>query len=380
MALIVIDGFDSYQGVPDLFSRVGALQWVELGGFEEPTILFVPGRTGAGQALAFAGGGLAAIDQDQTIAAGFNVNLTTGYLGFAVLPAGVAQLPSWDLQLLDWGSSLAQLTVRFNLFGGIITVYAGDPTTTAEPVILAQSGPGAFSPYIWSFIEIGATIGASGSFDLHVNGNSAVSGTGATIYPAPLPVSATSSTVFNGFRIRLNTRGAPNQASGTSSSFSIDDLYLCDSTTGPGTYPANGFLGDVSVLTLHPTANKSVTWTPLANTNWQEVGTATFEGDASYNSAVTVGDQDLFSFGSLPTNILAVLGVQMTGAYRKLNASAQTITQNLVSGGTAVSGAPRTLSLSYAYHTDLFTVDPNTSKSWSVAAVNSLAGGYTLAS
>ena len=308
IALIVTEGFDSYRGVPDLFSRVGALQWVELGGFEQPNILFVPGRTGAGQALAFAGDGLPASDQNQTLAACFNVNLTTGYLGFAVLPAGVAQLPSWDLQLLDWGSSLAQITVRFNLFGGIITVYAGDPTATAEPVVLAQTGPGAFSPYIWSFVEIGATIGASGSFDVHVNGNSAVSGTGATIYPAPLPAGATSSAVFNGFRVRLNTRGAPNQAPETSSSFSIDDVYLCDSTIGPGTYSCSSFQGDVAVITLRPTANRSVTWTPLANTNWQEVGTSQFEGDASYNSASAVGDQDLFTFGSLPTNILAVLG------------------------------------------------------------------------
>ena len=70
----------------------------------------------------------------------------------------------------------------------------------------------------------------------------------------------------------------------------------------------------------------------------------------------------------------------MTGAYRKLNASAQTITQDIVSGGTAAAGAPFTLSLSYGYYTNLWAVDPHTNGTWAAASVNALVGGYTLAS
>jgi hypothetical protein len=76
--------------------------------------------------------------------------------------------------------------------------------------------------------------------------------------------------------------------------------------------------------------------------------------------------------------VATVFGVQTTGAYRKLDASAQTIIQSIKSGATSSNGATLSLSLSYAYYTDLFVVDPNTSATWTPAAVDALIAGYKL--
>ncbi len=376
MAIVVFDGFDGYSGIASLFSRAGALQWTEIGGFDAPIIDFVPGRSGFGQALAVQGGGLGASDGNQTIGCSFDVDLSTGFIGIAVLSAADAQLPSYDLMLVDYANNVTQVTVRFGLLPGVVTVYAGDRDTTAEPTILGRSGTNAFSPYIWNYVELGATIGATGSVEVRINGNSVVSISGATVYPAPLPAGATASSVFNGLRVRVNTQGAQNPTGTTA--LSLDDLYICSGDAGPGTYPCKTFVGDVAVRTLRPTGNASVQWTPLAQTNWQMLSEAQLDGDTSYNAATAVGAQDLFTFQPLPTTVSTVFGVQVTGAHRKQDASAQAITQNIVSGGTAAASAPYTLSLSYSYSTSLFVLDPHTNATWTPASVDLLIAGFTL--
>jgi hypothetical protein len=123
-----------------------------------------------------------------------------------------------------------------------------------------------------------------------------------------------------------------------------------------------------------------VQWTPLAETNWQEVGETQFDGDTSYNYATTVGNTDLFTFGSLPTTVSVVYGVFVTGGYRKLDAGPETIVQKLVSSGSTASGSTMAMSLSYAFWTDLFVTDPHTGATWTPTSVNDIIAGYSLAS
>ena len=355
--LLTYDGFDQYASQADLQSRIGFLQWSNIVVPIFAGVSLTTGRDGAGQAVAIT------VANGVQFGGAFAANLPAAQIGVAVrfTSSGVAYA---DFSLMDMGALVPQLRVRLAPASGNVSVFLGQ-----SQIAIATSPPNSFSGYVWSFLEIGAQIGASGSFEVRINGSSVLTQSGVA-------TQATPNAFLNGFTVAA----APAAEYQGTVELEIDDFYLCDTTTGPGTYPANGFLGDVSVITLRPIANKSVTWTPLANTNWQEVGTATFEGDASYNSAVAVGDQDLFAFGSLPTNILAVFGVQTLGVYRKLNASAQTITQDLVSGTTAAAGAPLTLTLSYAYYTNLWAVDPNTNATWTATSVDALVGGYTLAS
>lgn len=138
------------------------------------------------------------------------------------------------------------------------------------------------------------------------------------------------------------------------------------------------YLGDVSVDTVFPTANVSVAWTPLANTNWQEVSEVVFDGDTSYNYTSGVGDVDLFAIGPVRTNIATVLAVQITGAYRKDDATSHIIEQQLKSGATQVDGDGNSVPSGYVFFTDSWIQDPNTGLQWLAADVNALNIGYKL--
>jgi hypothetical protein len=363
MALKVHDGFDHYKAQGDLQSRVGALQWSDINANGAFTL--VAGRGGYGQAVLV---GNATATHNNWFGGSFPANYSTAFVGVALLfgTGGTSFL----IQAMDYTAQLPQLTCQCFFESGTIIVYAGDVGGT----VIASSPPNAFSPYIWNYWELGVTIGTAGSFDLHCNGTSVLSA-GLTGGGVRTQNPADSNSFFNGIKYSAATNGVPNYFL---ADMTIDDFYLCDNTAGPGTFPCNTFLGDSAVRTQFPTANASVQWTPIANTNWQEVGETQFDGDTSYNYATAVGDADLYSFGSLPTNVSAVYGVQITGGYRKLDAGAQTIVQKMVSGGTTSAGATLTLSLSYGFYTDMFVLDPHTGASWAPAAVDALSAGMTL--
>jgi hypothetical protein len=340
-------------------SQGNPVQWSDVG---QGYLTFVTGRGGYGFAAEIAGSGT----YPRRFGGSFNANYASGIVGVATLQYSGGNNVI-DYKIMDYNNQQAQCTFRCLLNSGIVEAYSGDISAPngAAAVLIGSSPPNAYSPFVWNKIEISVTIGASGSFDFHVNGNSVFSMTGVSTVP-PSGQVASPNAWFNGFQIVAQQ------------TCDIDDFNLNDLTTGPGTYPANSFLGDVATRTLKTAANYSVTWTPLTGANWMEVGATQFVGDGSYNYAVTVGDIDLFTFSTLPTTVSAVLAVQVTGAYRKLDASAQTILQQLNSAGTTSVGATWVLSLGYTYLTDLFVLDPHTGATWTPAAVDAVIAGYKL--
>jgi hypothetical protein len=358
MAIIVFDGFDHYAAQADLQARVGALQWNVLNGGAS----FVTGRGGYGQALQIESGLSGFI-----LIGSFNQNLGGAIAAIAayVLPDSLDGANAFlDFQAMDYTSGLPQLTVRILLSSGTVLVYLGDvngPLITTTP-------PNACNPFVFQKYELKAVIGPSGSLDFHVNGSS--------VFPSPpagINTQATGNAWFNGLQLRggfIDGDGGPI--------VQYDDFNLNDLTTGPGTYPCNSFLGDVATRTLFTAANSSVSWTPYASTNWVEVGEIQFDGDTSYNFTTTPGAQDIFSFNSLPADVAAVFAVQVTGAYRKLDASNQTIQQGVTTSATYAAGAMWPMSLAYSYVTDLFTVSPATAATWTTTEVNALLGSYQL--
>ena len=78
---------------------------------------------------------------------------------------------------------------------------------------------------------------------------------------------------------------------------------------------------------------------PLAETNWEEVSETAFDGDTSYNSTSTLGDEDLFNMGTLDAVIDEIVAVQIVGGYREADAGAHTFTQQLKIGGVDNAGA-----------------------------------------
>ena len=344
MALIASEGFDHQNTGADLILRTGALQWTS-----NATLgIQSPGRGGYGKSCLIASG--------NTLSGSLVSALTSGYLGFALSNTGMT------VTLFDNTSgSQAQVTLVFTASTGVITVFRG---TTGGTQIGVSNG-NQFNAAAYPFVEIYALIDASaGVVNVQVAGQ---------------PVSW--STNPSG----VNTKGSSGASSFSSFSIAnsnsanlyIDDFRINDTTTGPGTYPCNSWLGDLRVATLFPISNGSVAWTPLANANWQEVSETAFDGDTSYNYATSLGSEDLFNLAALTGTISYVIGVQVVGAFRQTDASAHTITQQIKTGGTDHTGPSKTLAQTYQYFTDMYAVNPVTSASWTTAAVNALEIGYT---
>jgi hypothetical protein len=361
MALIVYDGLDHYAALADLQSRVGALNWTDYNSGGGGVLSFVTGFGGFGFAANVTAG-----PSGSTLGASINQNLAAVNYGCQLLCTDPHGSQGYiDFIAMDYTTSQAQVTARVLVASGTVLVYSGDPNLQSNPIPLAASAPNAAQPFVPLKYELTVHAGSSGSFNFAVQGTSVLSGGGNT---APSGNNWT-----NGLRVRagvLSGTGGP--------AYDLDNVCVNDLTSGPGTYPFNGFVGDAAVRTLQVSGNSSVQWTPLSGANWQNVYAQQFDGDTAYNYATLNGKKDLFTFAALPSDVSVVFAVQVTGAYRKLDAGAQKIQQSLVSGGTTAALSQQSLSLGYGYFTDLQVLDPNTAATWTPAAVNAVVGGYTL--
>jgi hypothetical protein len=346
MALLATEGFDHYASFNDVALRTGVLQFSSHFGCS-----IVTGRNGVGKALSLF----------NDVLVSFNVSNQTMTVGWAM---GTRSSPPLDVQtntvsFIDGSvGGGTQCEVVFNCATGVISLWRGAGTT-----LLSQTLGNAFNIENYPTIEIQVNVhNTAGAIEVRVNG--------AT--PAGASVSG------------VNTRGGSTNnawsavacSSSADDGFRIDDFRLTDTTIGPGTFPCDGFLGDVLVAPIYPVGNGAVAWTPLANTNWQEVSETAFDGDASYNSTSNNGDEDLFNLGTLSAATTAVIGVQVIGAYRETTASGHTLSQQLKIGGTDHAGATNILATNYAFFSDIFPVNPTTGVSWSLTDILTLEIGY----
>ena len=142
-----------------------------------------------------------------------------------------------------------------------------------------------------------------------------------------------------------------------------------------------GFPGDCRIQTDFPVSNHAVQFAPLANTNWQEVSEVAMDGDTSYNSSSTPGQQDTFAFTSLSVpSGSSILSVSLVNASRKTDAGARTIENVVLSGSASATGANFGPSTSYQYQFDQFLTDPNTSAAWTQTGINAAFFGYKVQS
>jgi hypothetical protein len=377
MALKVFDGFDHYNGQTDLLARQGFLQFQSYppgSGGSLPTITFGPGVSVDGECMIMTGG-----------SGGYHAPLTAvwGTRNSQFIVGGRFECLQYQvgaqicsLAFIFWDSTTvpvtAQFAVVFNSNSYTIEIWNGSLFYNGVSTKLYSTANNVWSGDVANMIEIQTTIAAGGAgvVKVWVNGVQLVNQTAITTQQ-----SANAWADATSFKGDFLNGGAL-----LSTLVKMDDLYYCDTTVGAGTYPCNSPLGDVHVYTRFPTGNNSVQWTPLANTNWQEVDEVAMDGDTSYNYSATVGQEDLLNYSALATTINNILGVQVTGAYRKDDSSARSIKQAFKSSTTEVYGAVNSLGTAYAYYTDLWVLDPATSASWTLAAVNALSAGYNLVS
>jgi hypothetical protein len=292
--------------------------------------------------------------------------MTSIYAGCAMqvtYPAG----GNVSIAIIDAQTEIVQVYALSDPVSGVVSLYRGRGSNTIVPasdVLLAQSLPNRVNVFEWNFVEIGCVLSATvGYLEFRVNGLTAVSISGInTIAPY-----ANNTASIIGF--------------GAAAPWYIDDFYCNDGTTSdPGTYPNNSFMGNCRVVTLFPTQNASVQWTPLTGANWQEVSETEFDGDTSYNTTTTVGYTDTFNANSLISSAAEVISVWVMGGYKMTDAGARTVEQEVVMSGTTATGSAHNLNTNYNFFADKFAVNPATSASWTTTDVNNITFGYKLAS
>jgi hypothetical protein len=131
-----------------------------------------------------------------------------------------------------------------------------------------------------------------------------------------------------------------------------DDVYVLDCSASPN----NTFLGALKLYALPPTANAAVAWTPLAGTNWSEVNEVPPDGDTSYVSSPNIGDVDQYVYPLTgPPAGAAILMVQHT-----LDMEVDSGSRSVASDVAGVPGAGVALSNGYHIYSTPYDVNPST--------------------
>src|SRR5262249_37892481 len=147
------------------------------------------------------------------------------------------------------------------------------------------------------------------------------------------------------------------------------DLYICD---GQGSLN-NDFLGDVRIqASIANGAGATTNWTPSAGSNYQNVDDATPNEDTDYNSDATAGDIDTYAMGDVTPAAGAVKGVMVSMRARKDDGATRTLQAAIRTGATNYFGASQNLTSSYAYYTEIWENNPNTSSPFTISDVNGL--------
>ena len=264
--------------------------------------------------------------------------------GFALKPVDLNSCNIAQIMTAGLGSNIFALSCDAT---GLLSIVTPSATTSTGFTVSVGT---------WYFIEMVLTGGSSGSAAVYVNGTLANSQSGN--YGAGIPA----------VMVLGSTADSGGSATGH---FQFSDLYLSSTAAS---------LGDCRVQVQSPASNSSVTWTPLTGTNWSEVNELPVDGDTSYVSTSTAGNQDLYTVTALGTTPSSVKAVQIRTCMRKSDASAHTAASAISSSGTVSVGATQSLGASYSYGTDIYLTDPHTSAAWTGAALNALLIGQKLIS
>lgn len=234
---------------------------------------------------------------------------------------------------------------------------------------------------------------------------------------------ATSSTAKTTAVIYADNAGSPNgealiasgtQVIGTTGGQVLTSSFASPPTLVSGTYYWIGFITDTSVALYESIASPSVgvkaantytsgapatcptvstgqvSWalwgaiTPSGGTNTEIVDvqpvTPAYLGDFNYVSDGTVGDEDLYTIGSLTANPAHIYTVAVKGYMRNSDGGVRTVSLRTKSSGTDSGGSDtgQTPATTYGWVSSYFATDPNTAAAWTTAALNAATSGMKI--
>ena len=304
--LIFCDGFDNYSTITDLWEFNGQDCSIRLNTGQA--------RTGIGclQINSAAFGPTKTFNQTTNLLVCTNWNSNTG-----------GQVLRFMNFLADIGNNATVILLQVNLDGSVSVIQG----PSNGNVVLGTSAANLYHFNTYNNLAMRATCSpTNGTVDVWVNGAHVLA--------------------LTGVNTAHNNQGAPNtydgcqlMAPGGIPTCFHDDVYMYDCSSG-GSHTT--FEGALRIYTIAPTANAvPVDWTPLApNTNWQNVSEIPPDGDTSYNSSSTVGQEDQYVYpaASIPANS-SVLFVQHEMDLRIDTAGSRSVASVINGGAPANSQA-----------------------------------------
>jgi hypothetical protein len=344
MALLWIDGFDTYQNGTNIQANNYIVQ--------NNSLSITTGQYGVGQSVVIARADgiqylLPTPQATMTMGAAINTqNNSTIFMAF-----------------YDGDYFYPQIYLYSNFILNNILVYRGNGNRYSTDGILIGSTPvNTFFPNVFNYVELKATINSStGSVAIQVNGVLVLSLTNVNTQNTANPYC---------------DRVGFNVYSNVFQQFLVDNWYICDTS---GSAPQNSFLGDVLITTLFPTGEGSVDdFTPNGlSPNYLNVNTSNPNSVVNYNSSLTSGNKDLFTIGTLP-NSYTIFGASIMTHAVKSSAGTQSIANEISDGTTNYQLPSFTLNSIPLYDTNVMQSNPITSAPWTPTDFTTLQIGYAI--
>lgn len=276
-------------------------------------------------------------------------NATVG-AAFRIYIAGMptADTKGWYIMFKDVNNSV-QVMANVQTTGGIKFYRGGTFSnvlgSTSVPVLVANA---------WNHVEIKVTVSDSvGEIKLYVNGVPKLTLTG-------IDTKETAETTIAQIEHTIG------QSDFTGGGYTyLKDLVYWDST---GTQN-NDVLGDVSVITLKPTGDDTLTWTPSTGSTGYALIDELPASDTDYIWTATTG-ASVFTLEDLPPEYVAVRALVPVIRMNKNDGGVANVQTGLVSGAAEDTGADHPATTAPTFWYDVSELNPATASAWTPTAVN----------
>lgn len=241
-------------------------------------------------------------------------------------------------------------------------------SNSTSSTLLATSSL-TMGPDAWHLIEWRSQMSStsSGIVEVWLDGARVINFTGDNV----------SSTTANMQTLLLGQSATVAAATVANAYYAYDDLAVND-TAGSRN---NGQIGDGKVFLLKPSGAGSTTSQTRGGTdtgaNYSQVNELP-PSMAQYVLSATAATRDTYALEDVPAGSWAVNCCEVLAYGQNSDAGAGSLGLTIKSGTTTNEGTAQSLVTTAQYLRQLYETDPNTSATWTVAAVNALEAGTTV--
>jgi hypothetical protein len=230
--------------------------------------------------------------------------------------------------------------------------------TDKNGTVVATSSPGVMTPEIPLYLEIGCVSDpVVGSVIVRVSG----------------VVVAQASNIDTDGSGRASNVGVGFSA-GPYTGVYITDLYVNDNTGSTW----NGFMGDIEVQTIFPTAASVSQLTPNGGSSNAAIAAQVPPNMSVFNETETPGFQDVYIGNALATNTESVLLVVQRSTAFTTPGGTHNLEQVIVSEGSTTVGDNHPMTTANGAFEDRYVNNPTTGNPWTIADINAIQFGDQL--